>query len=214
MGDLQLHLAAHVSDMLALEEHVAVPFRTQSEDADFRNSPQAAPVARRIATLAQTHVQTLQSALDSLGGHPAHAAKSVITNIEGWVASAIDKMRKKKVAKGLRDSYTALALCTAGYNMLLTTANAFGNTQVADLARRHLHDYAQAIVEIGDVLPAAVVEDLQDLGMAGIDPSVAVRSQTEVRAAWRSGEGAQTTTGTIESDAALNRNAGGRYPTA
>lgn len=107
--------------MLALEEHVCVPFRTQRDDGDFRNIAAAATLAGRLTSLAETHIQALQSALDSLGGHPAHGVKSAFTNIEGRVASAIDKIRKTKVAKGLRDDYTALALCTASYSMLLTT---------------------------------------------------------------------------------------------
>jgi hypothetical protein len=212
MQDVQLNLATYVSDMLALEQHVCVPFRAQRDDMDFRDMPQAGPIVGRIATLSETHMQALQSALDSLGGHPAHAAKAAFTNIEGWVASAIDKMRKSKVAKGLRDDYTALALCTAGYSMLLTTANAFANAHVAQLARRNLQDYAQAIVDIGDALPYVVAQDLTDSGMP-VDAKVAARSQTEIRAAWRAGEHPATTTGTIESEATLNRSTGATYPT-
>lgn len=210
--DVQHSLAAYVSDMLALEQHVCVPFKNQRDDADFRNMPQAASIAGRLTMLAETHIQTLQSALDSLGGHPVQAAKSAFSNIEGWVASAIDKMRKTKVTKGLRDDYTAIALCTAGYSMLLTTANAFGNANVAQLARRHLQDYAQCIVDIADLLPLVVVRDLSDLGMP-VEASIAQRSQTEIRAAWRTGESATTTKGTIESDATINRAARGTYPT-
>lgn len=214
MTDVQHSLATYVSDMLALEEHVYVPFKTQRDDADFRNSPEAAAIAARLTSLADTHVQTLRAALDSLGGHPAHAAKSVFTNIEGWVASAIDKIRKTKVAKGMRDDYTALALCTASYNMLLTTANAFGNENVAQLAQRHLEEYAQAIVEIADALPQIVVEDLVLIGMP-VESSVAQRSQTQMRSAWRTGESAHasTTTGTIETDATINRTQNPTYPT-
>ncbi len=212
MADVQHSLATYVSDMLALEEHVCVPFKTQREDADFRNIPQAAAIVQRITSLAETHVQTLQSALDSLGGHPAHTVKSAFTNIEGWIASAIDKIRKTKVAKGLRDDYTAIALCTAAYNMLLTTATAFGNENVAQLARRHLQEYAQAIVDISEALPLVVVQDLAAIGMP-VEGTVASRAQTEIRSAWRTGETAQTTTGTIESEATLNRTGGGTYPT-
>jgi ferritin-like metal-binding protein YciE len=197
--------------MLAVEEHISVPFRTQRDDAEFRNIAQAAAIVTRIASLSETHIQALQSALESLGGHPAHAAKSAVTNIEGWFASAIDKMRKTKVAKGLRDDYTAIALCTASYTMLLTTANAFGNPDVAQLALRHLQDYAQAIVDIGDALPGVVLDDLAQTGMP-VDNGIAEQSQTQVRAAWRSGE-RQTTIGTIESEASINRTAGGTYPT-
>lgn len=200
--------------MLVLEEHVCVPFRTQRDDGDFKSSADASAIVTRITSLAETHIQSLQAALDSLGGHPAHAAKSAITNIEGWVASAVDKIRKTKVAKGMRDDYTALALCTASYNMLLTTANAFGNENIAQLAQRHLEDYAQAIVDIADALPQIVVEDLAQIGMP-VDSSVAQRSQVQMRSAWREGESARatTTTGTIETDATINRAQNPTYPT-
>lgn len=214
MADVQHSLATYVSDMLAVEEHVCVPFRTQRDDGDFKSFAEASAIVTRITSLAETHIQSLQAALESLGGHPAHAAKSAITNIEGWVASAIDKIRKTKVAKGMRDDYTALALCTASYNMLLTTANAFGNENVAQLAQRHLEDYAQAIVDIADVLPQIVVEDLAQIGLP-VESSVAQRSQLQMRSAWRTGEGAHatTTTGTIETDATINRSQNPTYPT-
>jgi len=198
--------------MLALEEHVCIPFKSQRDDADFQTMLQAAALVGRISALAEAHIQALRSALDSLGGHPPHAAKSAFTNIEGWIASAIDKMRKTKVPKGLRDDYTALALCTAGYNMLLTTANAFGNDGVAQLAKRHLQDYAQAIVDIADALPAVVLQDLTASGVQ-VEDAVSARSQAEIRTAWRMGESATTTTGSIESEATLNRTRGGTYPT-
>jgi ferritin-like metal-binding protein YciE len=211
MNDVQHSLATYVSDMLALEQHVAVPFRTQRDDADFRSVAAAATIAVRLASLAEAHIQTLQSALDSLGGHPAHTAKAALSTIEGWFAGAIDRIRKTKVAKGLRDDYTVLALCTASYSMLLTTANAFGNFAIAQLAKRHIQDYAQAIVDIGDALPLVVVDDLNQTGMP-VDRRIVERSQAEIRSAWRTGE-SLTETGTIESQATLNRSKNPTYPT-
>jgi hypothetical protein len=199
--------------MLALEEHVCVPFRMQRDDADFRGVAAAATLVGRITSLAETHIQALQSALESLGGHPAHPAKSAVTNIEGWFAGTIDKLRKTKVAKALRDDYTALALCTASYSMLLTTANAFDNGSVAELAKRHLQDYAQAIVEIGDALPLVVIDDLNQTGMP-VDRRIATQSQNDIRSAWSTGEQqTRTTTGTIESEATINRSKSPTYPT-
>lgn len=215
MADVEHSLATYVSDMLAVEEHVCVPFKTQRDDNDFTSSPVAGPILSRITALSETHIQTLQSALDALGGHPAHAAKSALTNIEGWVASAIDKMRKTKVAKGLRDDYTAIALCTAAYAMLLTTANAFRNSNVAQLAKRHLEEYAQALIDISNALPSVVVADLKQIGMP-IDEGVATTSQNDIRDAWRTGEGAHpatTTTGIIETEATINRTQNPTYPT-
>jgi hypothetical protein len=200
MADVQHSLATYVSDMLALEEHVCIPFKTQRDDADFAKYPEAAVIVQRITTLSQTHIDTLASALQSLGGHEAHATKAMVTSIEGWFAGAIDKMRKTKVAKALRDDHTALSLCSAGYGMLMTTAGAFGNAQVEQLAQRHLHDYAQCIIEIADALPGVVVQDLRESGVPA-DAAVIGRCQTAIRSAWRATETPQvtTTTGTIES---------------
>ena len=215
MADTQHSLVTYVSDMLALEEHISVPLGAQRADEDFSKYPEAQQIVERVNALCGTHVQALRSALDALGGHEAAAAKTVVANIEGWFASALDMMRKTKVAKALRDDYTALSLCAVSYSMLLTTANAFGDPRVAQLAQRHLQDYARAIMQIGEAMPAIVVEDLQQ---TGIDASTAQvePSRRAIASAWRSSAEAQSNTisGTIESDAAANRRASPTYPTA
>ena len=215
MTDQQHSLATYVSDMLALEEHIRIPFSAQNEDKDFAQYANAGPLVMRLSALCDTHVQALKSCLDTLGGHEASPAKTAVTNIEGWFASAIDKMRKTKVAKALRDDYTALALCTVSYSMLLATANAYGDSRVAQLAERHLTEYAQAVMEIGDAMPDIVVQDLRAIGMQA-DASTIDPSRERISAAWRSGAQAQrqTHTGTIESDAQLNRDVSKPFPTA
>ncbi len=134
--------------------------------------------------MCDTHRQALKSALDALGGHEAAPAKNVVTNIEGWFAGAIDKMRKTKVAKSLRDDYTALSLCCISYSMLIATANAYGNLDVAALAQRHLQDYAQLVMEIGEAMPTIVVADLIQTGLNAQTATVD-QSRTQIQSAWR-----------------------------
>ncbi len=211
MADSEHSLATYVSDMLALEEHIRVPFGTQVKDKDLSGYPGAGALVQRIEALCTQHIAALKSALDELGGHELSAVKSTVSNIEGWFASAIDVIRKTKVAKALRDDYTALSLCTVSYSMLLTTANAYGNVAIANLALQHLRDYAQAVMQISDAMPAVV---LQDLRAVGLEPPSTTTDQIRaaIHEAWRTGP--QTTTGTIESEAALNRTISGTtYPT-
>ncbi|MBC5829038.1 MAG: DUF892 family protein [Candidatus Eremiobacteraeota bacterium] len=184
MGDNQHSLATYVSDMLAVERHIRTPFGTQMDDGDFSEYGEARALLGRLCDTADRHINDLKQCLDDLGGHEASPIKSAVLKIEGFFAGAIDKVRKTKVSKGLRDDYTALALCTAGYTMLAATANAMGEPQVATLAQRLLRDYAQCIMEIGNALPGVVVKELADNGLA-VDDSTIEQSRRFTQEAWR-----------------------------
>ena len=165
MADNEHSIATYLSDMLALERHIRVPFETQLKDEDFSKFSSAKPLLQRLVDLNQTHIDSLSTALDILGGHEASPIKSTVSTIEGFFAGVIDMMRKTKVSKALRDDYTALSLCTAGYTMLTATANAMGHADVATIAQRHLGDYAQRVIEIAQILPVVVVEELRATGL-------------------------------------------------
>ncbi len=184
MNDVQHSLQTYLSDMLSLEEHVLVPFDAQLRDGDLPKYPAAGMLLQRMNDLCQTHVRSLRSALEAAGGHEAQGMKASVAGVEGWFASAIDKIRKTKIAKALRDDYTALSLCCVSYSMLLATANAYGAPQVAQLAQRHLQDYAQVLMSIAESMPAVVARDLQETGLAA-DDSTTTKSTAQIVEAWR-----------------------------
>ncbi len=184
MGDNQHSLATYVSDMLAVERHIQTPFQTQRNDGDFSEYAEARALLGRLCDTTQRHIDELKQCLDDLGGHEASPIKSAVLRIEGFFAGAIDKVRKTKVSKGLRDDYTALALCTAGYTMLAATANAMGESQVATLAQRLLRDYAQCVMEVGNALPGVVVKELEDTGLA-VDRGSIEQSRRFTQEAWK-----------------------------
>jgi hypothetical protein len=165
----------------------------------------------RIGTLCERHIANLHDALRALGIRELSAIRSEGRSIEGLFATAVDMLPETKVSKELRDDYAALALCTFGYSMLLSAAKAYGNDLVAALAQEHLHDYAQTVIRISDLVPSMLVEEFRE---SGIDsPANAIeQSRAAIHAAWHTGP--QTTTGTIESEAALNRTVSrSTYPT-
>lgn len=200
----QHSLATYVSDMLAVERHIRIPFDVQRDDRDVQEYEDAAGVVNRLVALSDMHVDALKAALERLGGHEASPMKSAVTEIEGVVAGAIDKVRKTKVSKALRDDYTALALCAVSYSELLTTANAMHEPDVAQVAQRHLTDYANAIMQIGECIPSVVLRELQETPGVDIDTAVADRSRQTISQAWQETARAfhehttaTTTTGTI-----------------
>jgi len=107
MANERHSLATYVSDMLALERHIRVPFETQANDGEFAGYPEAKRIVDRLVATADAHITFLDDALTQLGGHEASPIKSAVVGVEGFFAGAIDKMRKTKVSKALRDDYTA-----------------------------------------------------------------------------------------------------------
>lgn len=204
MGNDQHSLATYVSDMLAVERHIRIPFDTQRGDKDVQEYTDAAEVVNRLVALSDMHIDALKAQLERLGGHEASPIKSAVTQFEGVVAGAIDKVRKTKVSKALRDDYTALALCTISYAELLTTANGMHDPDVAHVAERHLSDYASTIMEIGECIPGIVLRELQVTGL-DVDTLVVDRCRQTISQAWQRTArpfhegGTTTTTGTVES---------------
>jgi hypothetical protein len=205
-------LATYVSDMLAVERHIRAPFETQAKDEDFSQYSGAREIVGRLSAISDRHVESLKTCLDGLGGHEASPIKSAVLNFEGLVASAIDKVRKTKVSKALRDDYTALSLCCVSYEMLLATANGMNDSQVASLAERHLSDYARAIMDISEAVPAVVIGELRDTGLA-VDASAIETSGRQVQSVW-SGLSGQQPGGSQNGNGIAGRLDGGRMTEA
>ena len=185
MPNAQHSIATYVSDMLALEKHIRAPFLTQLDDGDFREYQDTTDVVTRLVALTDGHIASLTSALERLDGHEAAPVKDAVGSVGGVVAGVIDKVRKTKISKALRDDYAALAFTIAGYVELLTSANAVDNLEVSALAQRHLEDYAGLLVELAECIPAVVIRELSELGL-DVDPAVSLRTRQTVHQAWRS----------------------------
>ncbi|MDB5026939.1 MAG: hypothetical protein JWO66_628, partial [Candidatus Eremiobacteraeota bacterium] len=157
-------IQTYVSDMLALERHIAQPLQRQLDMGDTAKYGSALALISTIKALTESHVTALEQCLAELGGHEASGVKSAWTSLLGAGAAAIDSVRKTKVSKNLRDDYTALSLATISYTMLHATAVGLGVATVADLAKRHLADYARCVIQINQIIPDVVLQELRDDG--------------------------------------------------
>jgi ferritin-like metal-binding protein YciE len=164
-GENERHsLSAYVSDLLALEQHIAQPLGGQAGSDVFAAYPGALRVVNQIKGLNDAHIAALKSQLEVLGGNAAAPVKSAWSGLLGGAATLINGVRKTKVTKGLRDDYTALSLATMSYTLLHSTAVGLGDTATAAIARQGLADYARAVMQINQVIPETVLGELTEDG--------------------------------------------------
>lgn len=178
-------IATYVSDMLALERHIAQPIAAQIKSGEHQQYGEAFAIVARIGTMTDTHIAALEQHLTAIGGHAVSPLKSAWSVLLGTGAAAIDQVRKTKVSKSLRDDYTALGLAAISYTMLDATARGLGDRATALLAKRHLDDIAPLIVEISTSMPAVVLQELRDDG-ENVDVSAGEISARETGESWKS----------------------------
>jgi hypothetical protein len=155
---------SYVTDMLALEEHIdkAVAGQIQA----LGDHPQVGADLQTIQRWVQLHIGVLRQLTRLRGATTAtDAIKRAGSSVLGRAAGAIDLLRSDGQPKNLRDDYAAFSLAAIGYVMLNTTALAFGDQEVADLANRHLRDYAMGMIALNYIIPAVVVRSLQKEGL-------------------------------------------------
>jgi ferritin-like metal-binding protein YciE len=153
-------IQTYLSDALALERHIRQPLKRQMDMDESAQFGEATALMSRLESLTEAHIRALEERLDAAGGHAGSPVKSAWSQLLGAGAAVVDSARKTKVSKNLRDDFTALALASASYSMLLATALGLGDDATAKLAQRHLEDYAQMTVHLSKALPGVVLEEL------------------------------------------------------
>jgi len=175
---------SYITDMLSLEEHIQKAVNGQLEDlADY---PEVTRDLRQVLRKVDQHISDLRelSTRRSAKG-PTDAIKRAGSILLGLGAAAVDLVRKEGLAKNLRDDYTAFSLATIGYVMLHTTALSLSEQEVADLARQHFSDYAQAVTLLHNVIPGAVIRFLREDGLPVRDDVLPQISRT-IEEVWHS----------------------------
>ncbi len=176
-------LQQYVGDMLAVERHIHEAVRRQRDSEKAAKFPEAQNIFTRIEAYLDEHIEHLEQHLESLGGKGASPIKEAVTAVAGVVAGIYDQMRDEKISKMLRDDYTALNLAAISYTMLHTTGLALADHQTADIALRHLKHWTPIIVDISEVTPLVVAQELAE-DMPGINASVGREAAENTQQAW------------------------------
>lgn len=160
MTDKEKTLNSYVTDMLSLEEHILKAF--QAQVGEFKDDhPDVTAHLGRVEAIIKEHIEVLEG-VSQKGGMIGEAVKRAGTMVAGLGAAAVDLVRNEKLPKNLRDDYTAGSLAYVGYVMLLTTARALDNDEIAEIAEEYMADWAQINMTLGDIIPAAVLTFLRE----------------------------------------------------
>ncbi len=159
-GKKQDLVTKYLSDMVALEGHIYQAIDKQVKET--QDEPDVNPKLVQIRDGLERHTNTLRDRLKALGGQPTSPIKEAGASVLGVAAGVIDKIRSEEIAKNFRDNYTALSLSNISYVMLITTCLACDDTQTAGIAQQCLKENAQFTVDLGSLIPYAVVRDLKD----------------------------------------------------
>jgi ferritin-like metal-binding protein YciE len=179
-------IADYVGDMVALESHIEEALDRQLTET--QDDPEAQAAVQRFHDLVKQHRDTLKGVQEQVGttaGNPIIEAGSTLL---GKAAGVVDLVRTEGISKSLRDDYAAFSLAAISYSMLHTTALGLGNAQVAELAERHLSDYAGAIERINELMPGVVERELAKDGHQ-TNPGAAAATRQVVPSAWHAAEG-------------------------
>ena len=182
-GDDRHTIATYLSDMLALERHIAAPIESQVNSKDHQEYAEAMAIFQKLKSVTANHITALDAQLSAKGGSAASGIKSAWSALLGSGAAAVNQVRKTKVSKSLRDDYTALGLSAISYTMLHTTALGLGDQATAQLAKRNLDDITPIIVEISQVMPKVVLQELQEDGET-VQISAAELSKQQTADSW------------------------------
>lgn len=181
-------LDSYITDMLALEEHIAKAVDAQL--ADFRKDhPTFATTLETASNTTARHIGALEALKNArqidAGSMVADAVKRAGSVVAGLGAAAVDLIRSEKLPKNLRDDYTAYSLAAVGYQMLMTSAISLDDAQVTDQARTHFSNYTKVVMELSQAIPSAVIEDLASQGLS-VNPKAAEIVRDEVQKIWES----------------------------
>jgi hypothetical protein len=169
MSEREDILVKYVGDQLAAIDNLHEMVERQLEDADVTNAPQASAVLTEIKKVLKTQRSVLESHLrEDIGGGSAGIGASVkdaVASVAGSLSTLYGKIRTEKVSKMLRDDYTALSLCSLGYTMLYATARALNSETTAALAAHNLKEITPLVVELNEIIPSAVVQELRERGL-------------------------------------------------
>ena len=184
-------LQQYVSDMLALETHIEQTLDGQR--SVVRDHPAASLAIQRFETVSREQREALRRHLNDLGGPPdtgglmgqaQSLVKTSVTTAAGIAAGAINAMRTQRVAKALRDDFTAFSHAIVGYAMLATTASLLEYQPTVELAERHLQAWEGAAEEIAGLIPEVVAWELRRDGRVIDDQRIGAAAERLMRS-WR-----------------------------
>ena len=185
---------SYLGDLIAVVDHVSQAVARQAGDEDLKKVPQASAMVQDLKIVLERQHADLKARIETMGGATSGGVlKEALTSVTGALAGLYSKVRGESCSRMLRDDYTAMNFAMACTGMLHTTALACSDTTTAELTRRHLQDFPPLIMALGDLLPRAVLADLQAAKSPISNSAAAEQTMQDLHDAWRSASSSNLT---------------------
>jgi len=181
----QVHqeIADWLGDIVALEGHVE---EAMDHQLKLDGKPELTNAIKQFHDTVRDSKQRAVAFQEAYGSTAGNPLIKVGGELLGKAAGVIDQLRADSVSKALRDDYTAYNHVAIAYTMLHTTAMVFKDQETMGFAEQGLRTYAGLVQKLNNLIPAAVVYDIETGEHApAIDPHVVDECRATVDAIWK-----------------------------
>jgi hypothetical protein len=176
----------YLGDLIAAVDHVSQAVSKHARDDTLRTVAHAVDVIDATNTTLVRQLADLQALVKDKGGATGGGVvKDVLATVTGAIAGLYGKTRGETLSRILRDDYTALSFLSVCTIALHTTALGLNDTITAELTLRHMREYPSLMMSLSDLLPYAVVADLQKDAVAITGADAAEQAVHNLRDSWR-----------------------------
>ncbi|HKP30297.1 MAG TPA: hypothetical protein VJU15_12875 [Gemmatimonadales bacterium] len=178
--ELVIHDA--VMQMLAIEESFDRALTNQIDDFEASN-PDTVLHLKYVATFVTAHLaqlRELEERNETFAGRLGSGFRRAGSMLAGFGGSAVGFVRNETLPDQLRRDCGMASLVYAGYRSLFTTASALRDGAVCRLAAEFLADYARITLILQDLLPDAVVTQLETDGLRLEGPAIRSRNSNRI----------------------------------
>jgi hypothetical protein len=174
-----------IGDIVALESHVEEAMDRQLKLKS--TSTAATDAIKRFHDTVRASKQRAVAYREEYGSTPGNPIKEFGSNLLGKAAGVVDMLREDSLSKALRDDFAAYNLLAISYTMLHTSSMAFQDEQTRAFAEQGLRTYAKLVQEINNVMPDALVADLQENAddHPVANPKIAAECRRAIDAIWK-----------------------------
>jgi ferritin-like metal-binding protein YciE len=188
---LRNKLISYIQDAFAMENHIVETLEKQVK-ATHKFPDIQAQIENHLEATKQ-HRQRMEDRLGFYNTKPS-AGKEAVASVMGNVAGAVAGARTDSLAKDARDDYATDHLEIAAYELLIATAQAFGDRDTIQACEMNLRDEVVMAHWLETHMGRTALLSLREDGVA-VDDSALASADMAVNSALQSAQRALNTSG-------------------
>lgn len=172
-------------DMLGIEQSLLQRIERHLREGRAKKYYRAFEMLEKIRGVIILHICQLEGHLSSVDGGIETKLKKTAASLVGSMTYLYEKFRTNEpVSRNLRDDYTLLNHAVISYSILHTAMLAFKEEEIAEMSRHHMSELAQLVVELSEVIPFVLANELSEEVEISGEQSVAQQAVAQYREAW------------------------------